>query len=222
MIRWLALTGALLSLPVTACSQDGDLVPGAIIAPVPTLEANEGPGLKTAIFAGGCFWTVEAVFSQVRGVTSVVSGYHGSARYDLVTSGITDHVEAVKITYDPAIIRYDQLMQIFFSVIADPTSRDQQGPDEGPEYAAQIVPVSERQHIVADAYLAQVEASGKWSAPVVTPIARAQAFYPAERAHQDFAARHPRHSYIERWGRPKVDALKRFFPRFHSAAFQLG
>lgn len=198
----------------------------AIAAPAAQRVAKEAPGLKTAIFAGGCFWGVEGVFSHVKGVQSAVSGCHGgtarSARYDLVSSGVTDHVEAVKVTYDPKVIRYDQLLRIFFSVVADPTLKNRQGPDSGPHYNAELVPLSDEQRAVTAAYLAQMKASGKWLRPIVTPVVRAQAFYPAEAYHQDFAAKNPHHSYIRRWDKPKIDALKRLYPGVFSATFQRG
>ncbi|WP_133366252.1 peptide-methionine (S)-S-oxide reductase MsrA [Qipengyuania sediminis] len=196
----------------------------AVDAPAAARTAQETPGLKTAIFAGGCFWGVEAVFSHVKGVTSAVSGYHGgtarSARYDAVSSGMTDHAEAVRVTYDPRIVRYDQLLRMFFSVVADPTLKNRQGPDVGAHYRAALIPTSAEQNAVARAYLAQMRRSGVWKAPIVTGIERAQAFYPAEAYHQDFAAKNPRHGYIQRWDAPKVAALARMYPGFYRAQYQ--
>jgi len=192
-------------------------------APAATRVAKETKGLKTAIFAGGCFWGVEGVFSHVKGVSSAVSGYHGgtqrSASYDLVSSGITDHAEAVKITYDPALVRYDQLLRIFFSVVADPTLKNRQGPDVGTQYRAAIVPMSAEQSAVAKAYLAQMGKSGVWKKPIVTGVEAYKAFYPAEAYHQDFMANNPRHGYILRWDAPKVAALKTMFPSLYRASF---
>ena len=193
-------------------------------APAADRAAKEAAGLKTAVFAGGCFWGVEAVFSHVKGVTSAVSGYHGgtkrSASYKLVSSGITDHVEAVKVTYDPSVVRYDELLRIFFSVVADPTLKDRQGPDRGPHYNAEIVPLNSEQRTVALTYLSQIKRSGKWSRPIVTPIRPAKTFYPAETYHQDFAAKNPNHGYILRWDKPKVRALAQFFPEHYRASFR--
>lgn len=195
-----------------------------VAAPAAKRVSQEPGGLKTAIFAGGCFWGVEAVFSHMKGVSSAVSGYHGgtarSAKYDLVSSGVTDHAEAVRVTYDPKVVRYDQLLRVFFSVIADPTLKNRQGPDVGAHYRAALVPVSAEQNAVASAYLAQMKGSGVWKRPIVTGIERAQAFYPAETYHQDFALKNPRHGYIQRWDAPKVAALKRMYPAFHRAGFQ--
>ena len=193
-------------------------------APVAQRKAREGSGLKTAIFAGGCFWGVEAVFSHTKGVKSAVSGYHGGSKrgasYRLVSSGLTDHVEAVKVVYDPQRIRYDQLLRIFFSVVADPTLKDRQGPDRGEHYNAELVPQSAEQRAVAGAYLAQMKKSAKWSRPIVTDIVGAKTFYPAEEYHQDFAAKNPRHGYILRWDAPKVAALKRLYPGVYQAKFR--
>lgn len=212
----LALSGASCTAPASAES--------IVQAPVAKRTAKEAGGLKTAIFAGGCFWGVEAVFSHVKGVKSAVSGYHGgtqrSASYKLVSSGITDHAEAVKVTYDPKVVRYDELLRIFFSVVADPTLKNRQGPDVGAQYRAALIPTSAEQNTVAKAYLAQMKAAGVWKAPIVTGIERAQGFYPAEEYHQDFAIRNPNHGYIKRWDAPKVAGLKRLYPGFYSASFQ--
>jgi peptide-methionine (S)-S-oxide reductase len=195
-------------------------------APAAERQANEPAGLKTAVFSGGCFWGIEAVFSHVNGVTSAVSGYHGGARgdatYDRVSDGNTGHAESVRVTYDPAKIRYDQLLRIFFSVGADPTQLNRQGPDVGTQYRSALVPLSEEQRLVASAYLAQLRASGLWKDRIVTRIERYQRFYPAEAYHQDFARKNPNHGYIVRWDAPKVAALQRLFPRLYHAGFTEG
>ena len=213
------------SLALTAaCQQPAIAAEKVVEAPVAARTAKEGSGLKTAIFAGGCFWGVEAVFSHTKGVTSAVSGYHGGTKrqadYSLVSSGLTDHVEAVKVVYDPKVVRYDQLLQIFFSVVIDPTLKDRQGPDRGAHYNAEIIPTSAEQRAVAAAYLAQIKKSGKWSRPIVTSIEPAKTFYAAEDYHQDFAAKNPRHPYIVRWDSPKVAALKRLYPSVYRASFK--
>lgn len=193
-------------------------------APAASRVAKEAAGLKTAFFAGGCFWGVEGVFSHVKGVKSAVSGYHGGtkrqATYRLVSSGITDHAEAVKVTYDPKVVRYDQLLRIFFSVVADPTLKNRQGPDVGPQYRAALVPTSPEQAAVARAYLKQMQASGKWDRPIVTGIEAEKTFYPAESYHQDFMLKNPDQRYIRRWDRPKVEALKKLYPYHYSRTFQ--
>lgn len=218
-----ALFLAAAGLALAGCQQPAVAGEAAVAAPAAQRVAAEKPGLKTAIFAGGCFWGVEAVFSHMKGVKSAVSGYHGgtarSATYDLVSSGMTDHAEAVKVTYDPSVVRYDQLLRVFFSVVADPTLKNRQGPDVGPQYRAALVPTSEEQRAVASAYLKQMAASKVWKRPIVTGIERAQAFYPAETYHQDFAQKNPRHGYIVRWDAPKVAALKSMYPALYKAQF---
>ncbi|MFM7379069.1 MAG: peptide-methionine (S)-S-oxide reductase MsrA [Erythrobacter sp.] len=210
------------SLALSACAGPA-LAEEPVAAPAATRLAKEAAGLKTAVFAGGCFWGVEGVFSHVKGVKSAVSGYHGgtkqSATYDLVSSGVTDHAEAVRITYDPAVVRYDQLLRIFFSVVADPTLKNRQGPDVGTQYRSAIVPMNAEQSAVAKAYLAQLGKSGLWAKPIATKIETYKAFYAAEAYHQDFMLANPTHGYIRRWDAPKVAALKRMYPTFYRATF---
>jgi peptide-methionine (S)-S-oxide reductase len=195
-------------------------------APAARRTASEGEGLKTAIFAGGCFWGVEAVFSHTMGVTSAVSGYHGgtaaTAHYDQVSAGGTGHAESVRVTYDPKVVRYDQLLQVLFSVVADPTLKDRQGPDTGTQYRAAIVPMSNEQRTVATSYLAQMRSSGVWSDPIVVAVESYRRFYPAETYHQDFAEKNPTHPYIRRWDAPKVAAFRQKYPALYRATFQTG
>lgn len=204
------------SSPVLALDEPVD-------APAPKRVAREGGGLKTAIFAGGCFWGVEGVFSHVKGVKSAESGYHGgtaaTAKYTTITSGGTRHAESVRITYDPNVIRYDELLRIFFSVVADPTLLNRQGPDVGAHYRTALVPTNAEQRAVAQAYLAQMKASGVWNRPIVARIEAQRTFYSAEDYHQDFMAKNPRHAYILRWDKPKVEALRVMFPRDYSESF---
>ncbi|MHA6317759.1 peptide-methionine (S)-S-oxide reductase MsrA [Altererythrobacter sp. CAU 1778] len=208
-----------------ACSQPATAAEQAVAAPAAKIIARED-GLKTAIFAGGCFWGIEGVFSHVKGVKSAVSGYHGGterqANYKLVSSGVTGHAEAVKITYDPRVIRYDELLRIFFSVGADPTQLNRQGPDTGAQYRTAIIPTSAEQRRVAASYLSQMKSSGVWKRPIVAKIERAQAFYPAETYHQDFMKKNPSHGYIQRWDKPKVQALSKLYPSWYSSRFQPG
>ncbi len=211
---------------LAACQPVAFAAEEAVAAPVPARISKEGAGLKTAIFAGGCFWGIEGVFSHVRGVKSAISGYHGgnaaSASYDVVSSGASSHAEAVRVTYDPKIVRYDQLLQIFFSVGADPTLKNRQGPDSGPQYRAALIPMNKEQAAVAAAYLAQMRKSGKWNRPIVTGIEAYKAFYPAEAYHQDFILKNPNQGYILRWDMPKIRALKSMYPALYSQAFQPG
>ena len=211
------------ALALSACAGPAIAAEEPVNAPTATRVAKEEKGLKTAIFAGGCFWGVEGVFSHVKGVKSAVSGFHGgnaaSAKYDIITSGVTDHAESVKITYDPAVVRYDELLRIFFSVVADPTLKNRQGPDVGAHYRSAIVPMNKEQAAVAKAYIAQLDKAGLWSKPIVTKIEPYKAFYPAEAYHQDFMANNPRHGYIKRWDAPKVAALKVMFPKHYRDTF---
>lgn len=209
-----------------ACQQPAVASERPVLAPPAARVASEPAGLTTAIFAGGCFWGVEGVFSHVDGVTSAVSGYHGGTRgdanYDKVSAGQTVHAEAVRVTYDPAKVRYDQLLRIFFSVVTDPTQLNRQGPDVGSQYRNAIVPMSPEQRSVAAAYIAQLRGAKLWAAPIVTRIEPLRRFYPAEAYHQDFMRKNPRHGYIMRWDAPKVQALRRMFPGDYIAAFTQG
>ena len=212
------------ALLASACTSPA-LAESAIATPTAKVVANE-KGLKTAIFAGGCFWGIEGVFSHVKGVTSAVSGYHGgsaaTATYERTSDGDTCHAEAVKVTYDPAVVRYDELLRVFFAVGADPTQLNRQGPDRGTQYRTALVPTSAEQTKVATAYLAQLKTSGLWKKPLVAKIERAQAFYPAEAYHQDFMSKNPNHGYIRMWDAPKVAGLKRLFPGDYKAGFTPG
>jgi peptide-methionine (S)-S-oxide reductase len=214
------------ALALAGCQQPAFAGEAAVSAPQAKRVSAEGKGLKTAVFAGGCFWGVEAVFSHVNGVKSAVSGYTGgtaaNADYDTVSGGSTGHAEAVKVTYDPSVIRYDQLLRIYFSVIADPTLKNRQGPDVGTQYRGALFPLTADQAAVAKAYIAQLSAAKLWSKPIVTSIERAQAFYPAETYHQDFAKKNPNHGYIRQWDAPKVAALKAMYPGVWKASFTTG
>ncbi len=221
MIRsamWLAAAG----LALGGCQSAAIAGEGTVAAPAAKRAAAEGKGLKTAVFAGGCFWGVEAVFSHVKGVKSAVSGFAGgskaSASYDTVSGGDTGHAEAVKVTYDPSVIRYDQLLRIYFSVITDPTQKNRQGPDTGTQYRTALFPQGAEQSATAKAYIAQLSAAKLWSRPIVTTLEQG-AFYPAEAYHQDFADKNPRHGYIVHWDAPKVAALKAMYPGVWQASF---
>jgi len=184
--------------------------------PEAATHASEAPGTQVAVFAGGCFWGVQGVFQHVRGVTGAVSGYAGGtasdADYKSVSGGGTDHAEAVAVTYDPAVIRYDELVRIFFSVALDPTQIDRQGPDTGRQYRSALFPRDAEQARIARAYLDQLDAAKAFARPIATRIEPGAAFYPAEAYHQDFMARHPGHPYIAVNDAPKLEALKQLFP----------
>ena len=194
----------------------------ATIIPAARVDAAEPGKRAVAIFAGGCFWGVEAVFEHTKGVISASSGYHGgtkrSASYKLVSAGLTDHAEAVRVVYDPKQVSYGKLMQIFFSVVADPTMLNAQGPDRGKHYRSALVPMNARQAKAARAYIAQLEKGRYWKSPIVTRVEAYKAFYPAETYHQDFMQKNPRQGYIVRWDKPKIANLKRYFPTQYRAA----
>lgn len=219
---------ASLFLFAAACQQPSaaSAAEDIVRAPAPALTADEEGGLKTAIFAGGCFWGVEGVFSHLKGVTSAVSGYHGGSKaeadYRQVSGGGTGHAEVVKVTYDPKLVRYDQLLRVFFSVTADPTTLNHQGPDHGTQYRSALIPLNAEQRKVAAAYLAQMQRSGVWKKPIVTKIEAYKRFYPAEAYHQDFMLKNPRNGYIRAWDAPKVEGLKRLYPTFYRASFKTG
>ena len=212
------------ALAIAACSP-AIAAEATFDAPAAQRAANEGRGLKTAVFAGGCFWGVEAVFSHTKGVTSAVSGYAGgriaNPSYEQVSGGETGHAEAVRVTYDPSVVRYDQLLRILFSVVADPTLKNRQGPDSGTQYRAAIFPLNAEQRKVATAYLAQMRSSGVWERPIVVEIESGR-FYAAEGYHQDFAEKNPNHPYIRRWDAPKVVALRAMYPSLYRAEFKTG
>ena len=190
-------------------------------APSPALVVPASAPREVALFAGGCFWGVEGVFEHVRGVTSAVSGYAGgrtaSPGYEQVSSGTTGHAETVRVSFDPRVVRYADLLQIYFSVVADPTLLNRQGPDSGTQYRTALFPTSAAQARQARAYIAQLSAARVFPRPIVTTIEPARGFTPAESYHQDFMAKNPLYPYIVVNDRPKVAALKRLFPgRYHS------
>ncbi len=174
---------------------------------------------ETAVLAGGCFWGVQGVFQHVEGVTSAVSGYAGgdekTAHYGTVGQGSTGHAEAVRITYDPAKLSYEKILQIFLSVVHDPTELDRQGPDTGRQYRSAIFPQDSEQARIARAYLMQLDGAAVFAAPIATTIEPGKRFFPAEAYHQDFLERNPDHPYIAFNDLPKIAALKRLFPEFY-------
>lgn len=174
---------------------------------------------QTAVFAGGCFWGVEAVFEHVKGVKSVVSGYSGgtkaTANYEMVSSGETGHAEAVKIVFDPAKVTYQQLLYVFFAVAHDPTQLNFQGPDHGPQYRSAIFYADDDQKNLAKAFIAAIDSSKALSAPVVTALEPLKAFYDAEEYHQDYMKKNPNDRYIVVHDKPKVEALKAKFPALY-------
>ena len=184
--------------------------------PAPTMDEPAGAGSETAILAGGCFWGVQGVYQHVKGVSSAVSGYTGgaagTAHYDDVSTGTTGHAESVKITFDPHVVTYGKILQIYFSAAHDPTELNYQGPDQGTQYRSAIFPTSEAQTKVAAAYVNQLNGGHTFGSPVVTQIEQGKTFYPAEKHHQDFLTRNPTYPYIAINDIPKVEAVKAMYP----------
>ena len=193
---------------------------GSLHAAAPTRDADARAGEEVAVFAGGCFWGVEAVFEHVKGVKDASSGYAGgnaiTARYPLVSSGRTQHAEAVKVVYDPAQVSYGDLLKVFFTVAHDPTQLNRQGPDVGPQYRSAIFYRNAAQKAASDAYIAVLERSGKLGKPVVTQVVPLDKFYRAEAYHQDFARKNPNHPYIVYHDAPKVRNLKAMLPALYA------
>lgn len=171
---------------------------------------------QTAVFAGGCFWGVDAVFKHVKGVTEVVSGYAGgaaaTAHYDQVSNGDTGHAEAVLVKFDSGQISYAQLLQVFVSVAHDPTQLNRQGNDVGSQYRSAIFHTGAEQQKQADAYLRQLTAAKTFASPIVTQLVPLQQFYPAEAYHQNYLALHPNQPYIVLHDMPKLAQLRKQFP----------
>lgn len=180
--------------------------------PQPAAESKQA----VAVFAGGCFWGVDAVFKHVQGVTDVVSGYAGgsanTANYLVVSSGATGHAESVQVTYDPSKISYPELLKIFFSVAHDPTQLNRQGPDHGTQYRSAIFYVNEQQKQMAERYIKQLNDARAFPKPIVTQVAALDKFYPAEAYHQNYLALHPNEPYIVYNDLPKLAELKKEFP----------
>lgn len=192
-----------------------------VVIPPPARDLTESGSSATAVFAGGCFWGVQGVFQRVQGVRNAVSGYAGgaaeTATYDQTTRGDTGHAETVEITYDPSVVTYGTLLQIYFSVAHNPTQLNFQGPDRGTQYRSAIFAVNDDQAAIARAYIAQLDATGKFDGPIVTAIEPFEAFYPAEQYHQDFLTLNPTWPYIVRNDLSKIAALAALFPENYRA-----
>ena len=188
--------------------------------PTPAADAPElASGPQTAVFAGGCFWGVDAVFKHVKGVTKVVSGYAGgveaTAHYEDVGSGSTGHAESVQVTYDPAVVSYGTLLKVFFIVAHDPTELNRQGPDTGTQYRSTIFVANDAQRTAAAAYIAELTKAGVYRRPIVTTLEPLKAFFAAEDYHQNYLALHPTQAYIVYNDMPKLDLLKRKMPELY-------
>jgi peptide-methionine (S)-S-oxide reductase len=175
--------------------------------------------MQTAVFSGGCFWGVQAVFQHVKGVSDATSGYAGgnasTAEYEVVSTGSTGHAESVKVTFDPSQVSYGQLLKVFFSVAHDPTELNRQGPDEGTQYRSMISYSNPEQKRIAEAYIAQLDQAKVFHSRIVTQVVLLKAFYPAEAYHQNYATLHPDNPYIAINDLPKVEHLKQMFPQLY-------
>ena len=187
-------------------------------APAPMLDTTAASASGTAVLSGGCFWGMQGVFEHVRGVKQVLAGYDGgkkwTAQYELVSTGTTGHAESVQITFDPKVISYGRLLQIFFSVSHDPTEVNRQGPDEGTSYRTAIFPQSPVQAATARAYIAQLDAAHLFPRAIATRIEPFKGFYAAEGYHQNYLVLNPTQPYIVYNDLPKVAALKRVWPQY--------
>jgi len=185
-------------------------------APAKDAALAKTSGKETAVFAGGCFWGTQAVFERVKGVVATTAGYAGgsaaTATYDQVTQENTGHAESVRVIYDPSMITYGRLLQIFFSVVHDPTELNRQGPDVGTSYRSAIFYTSEEQRAISVAYIAQLDAAKVFPKAIVTQVTPLQGFYDAEKYHQDYALNHPENPYILVCDLPKISALRQQFP----------
>lgn len=182
-------------------------------------SASAAPTEQTAVFAGGCFWGVDAVFKHVKGVSEVMSGYAGgkaaTAHYDQVSNGDTGHAESVRIRFDPTLVSYQQLLQVFLSVAHDPTQLNRQGPDAGTQYRSAIFYTSTEQQAAARNYIEKLNVSHAFPRPVVTQLVPLEQFYPAEGYHQNYLALHPNQPYIVFNDMPKLQQLRTQFPSLY-------
>ncbi|HLL76872.1 MAG TPA: peptide-methionine (S)-S-oxide reductase MsrA [Pyrinomonadaceae bacterium] len=175
---------------------------------------SDEQGLEQATLAGGCFWCVEAVFDELRGVERVESGYAGGRvpdpSYEQVCTGTTGHAEAVRVTYDPGIVSYRDLLGVFFST-HDPTQLNRQGADVGTQYRSAVFYDSPEQRETAQQVIAELEAQRVWDAPVVTTLEPLTEFYPAEDYHRDYFRRNPNQGYCRAVIAPKVAKFRKQF-----------
>jgi peptide-methionine (S)-S-oxide reductase len=205
------LCNLLLVSILAGCAWAANVPPPAVDLPRPASGK-----VATAVLAGGCFWGVEGVFEKLNGVIAVVAGFAGGkaeqANYETVSSGRTRHAESVQITYDPAIVSYGKLLQVFFAVAHDPTEVDRQGPDFGPQYRSVIFFANDAQKRVAQQYISQLEHAHVFGNPIATQVTTLTGFFPAEAYHQHYLQQHPNDPYIVANDMPKLKALEEQFP----------
>lgn len=217
--RWSAAAAALclalgLGVGARAIGSGGE---AAVLVPSPAVDNPKiSASTQTAVLAGGCFWGVQGVYQHVRGVQQVLSGYSGGTRetadYETVSRGASGHAESVEVRFDPKQVSYGEILQIYFSVVHDPTQLDRQGPDVGPQYRSNIFYADDTQKRIAEAYIAQLDRAKVYRRPIVTRVDALQGFYPAEAYHQDFLIRNPTYPYIVVHDLPKLQNLKTMFP----------
>ncbi len=212
MTRTIGRVRSLAALCALALCAGGAVTASAANAPAPAAPHH----LAKAVLAGGCFWGMEGVFEHIEGVTNVVAGYSGgsaaTAHYEMTSTGTTGQAESVEITYDPARVSYEKLLEVFFTVAHDPTTLDRQGPDEGTQYRSAIFYADGAQKRAAQAEIAALTSAHAFAAPIVTQVVPLRAFYPAEAYHQHYMAEHPYDPYILVNDRPKLAALRAKFP----------
>jgi peptide-methionine (S)-S-oxide reductase len=220
--RWTAAAAALslalgLGVGARAVGFGGE---AAVLVPPPAVDNppvdNVAGPTQVAVLAGGCFWGVQGVYQHVRGVQQVLSGYAGGTRetadYETVSRGASRHAESVEIRFDPKEVSYGEILQIYFSVVHDPTQLDRQGPDVGPQYRSNIFYADDTQKRIALAYIAQLDRARVFGRRIVTRVDPLGGFYPAEAYHQDFLIRNPTYPYIVVHDLPKLEHLKKMFP----------
>ncbi len=221
LIQKFAIAGAAVLLSAGVLGHFSASAESVVRAPAALVTVPATAQQETAVFAGGCFWGVQGVFQHVKGVKSAVSGYTGgaagTATYERVSDGDTGHAEAVRVTYDPRVVSYADLLRVYFSVVADPTMLNAQGPDHGTQYRSALFATNPAQAKVAAAYVAQLGKARLWPRPIVTRIEPARPFYAAEAYHQDYLTRNPDAAYIRINDAPKVDALKSLYPQMYRA-----
>ncbi|HLQ79210.1 MAG TPA: peptide-methionine (S)-S-oxide reductase MsrA [Terriglobia bacterium] len=215
---WILLVAAALCAAVyVRISTSASASESAVVIPAPALDNPKAAGpVQTAVLAGGCFWGVQAVYQHVQGVRNAVSGYSGGSKatadYETVSDGKSGHAESVQVTFDPKEISYGEILQIYFSVIHDPTQLNKQGPDEGTQYRSNIFYSDDSQKRIAEAYVAQLAKAKVFGGKIVTRVDALKGFYPAEGYHQDFLINNPSNPYIAKFDIPKVQNLLKVFP----------
>ena len=207
----LTAAGLIFAATFSSSAETAVKIPAPAAPPMTSTAASE-----TVVLAGGCFWGVQGVFQHLKGGEQAVSGYAGGTKakpsYEDVSTGETGHAESVEVTFDPRVVSFGTILQVYFSVAHNPTELNRQGPDEGTQYRSEIFFTNEAQKQLASAYIAQLNAAKVFSAPIVTRVAPLASFYPAEGYHQNYATLHPDQPYIAFNDLPKIANLNRLFP----------